>query len=137
MDRIEVTLTFPPSVNELYFNTSADKRRVAASHGKKLPGRLKTKRHMEWRRVAGYELNLQHPKPVKGRYFIHIGFSRRHDVPKIDLSNHIKAVEDLLVAHGLIEDDGLSEDIRLYWDDALPDRTCFVQVGSAEVKAAA
>ncbi len=32
-----------------------------------------------------------------------------------DLSNYIKAVEDLLVEHGIIEDDNMITDLRVRW----------------------
>ena len=38
---------------------------------------------------------------------------------KRDLSNLIKCSEDLLVDHGVIDDDSLVQDLRVYWADGV------------------
>ena len=55
--------------------------------------------------AAGWELKLQHPRKIQGPVAISIA-AGRPDQRKRDLDNiATKAVLDLLVAHGVIEDD--------------------------------
>lgn len=84
---IDVRIPLPPSVNALYANY----RR----------GRHRTLHYNTWIRAAGWELLLQRPRPVLGRYRMTI------ELPRIrgDPANRIKAIEDLFVTHGLIQDD--------------------------------
>lgn len=89
-----VTIPTPPSVNSLFGN------RAKGRAGK---GRFVTKKYRAWRVEAGKELMTQRRKltPVSGAYRIYI------TLPKIrgDADNRSKAVLDLLVSHGLTDDD--------------------------------
>ena len=97
-------LPFPPSVNGLYRN----------ARGR---GRVKTDRYAAWINSAGWALKAHRNRsPVKGRVVLHIMYERK-DRRKRDLSNLVKAVEDLLVAHKIIEDDSLVEQLSLAWSD--------------------
>jgi len=100
---IVVTLPMPPSVNELFFNTTAAQRAVAAQKGRSLPGRLKSEKYRSWINHAGWELKAARQMPIHGPVAI------AYLVPDkggCDLGNLEKAVTDLLVRHQLIDGDG-------------------------------
>lgn len=83
------TLTLPPSTNNLYVNTPQGRR--------KSPG------YRSWLIAAGWQLRVQRAQPVVGKTFalsIRAPLDRRRD-----LSNIIKATEDLLVELQLLPDD--------------------------------
>lgn len=91
----------PPSTNMLYRNVP----------GK---GRRKTKRYMTWINAAGWSVKEQQPHRVEGWVIVDITVNRP-DNRKRDISNTIKAIEDLLVAHELIEDDSKVYEVRARW----------------------
>lgn len=82
----------PPSTNGLYFNRP----------GK---GRVKTDRYRTWLQAAGWDLkryhNIRFSQPV--HLDIKIGKLRAN----ADISNRIKALEDLLVTHKVIPGDSI------------------------------
>lgn len=88
-------LPFPPSVNSLYANAPGR-------------GRVRTPAYQRWANEAGLRLNLQRPKKVSGRVRIAIR-AVPPDKKKRDLDNLEKAIMDLLVDMGVIEDDSLVE----------------------------
>jgi len=96
-----ITLPFPVSVNAMYAN-------------RKNGGRQKSKRYLTWANAAGWELKSQSPISIKGRVNLDVVFQRK-DRRRRDISNLIKSVEDLLVDHGIIEDDSLVDELRLSW----------------------
>ena len=103
-----VRLPVPPSTNALFvtFNNR---------HGIE---RAKTKEYKAWITAAGWALNVQRPKPMKGhvRLDISVPLNRRRD-----LDNHLKAILDLLVGHSLIEDDRKVDDLRIQWHVGEPE----------------
>lgn len=100
---IRYNLPFPPSVNNLFAN------------GKK--GRFRTDKYETWRTLAGQEIMAQGRKRLKGAVSMSV-LAVRPDKRKRDLSNLLKAIEDLLVDMGVIEDDSLIERISIQWADA-------------------
>lgn len=85
-----VRLPVPPSVNAMYRNVPG-------------VGRVKTSDYRSWIKHAGTLLNISRPIPF-GKARVQLGIF----IPtktKGDISNRIKATEDLLVAHKIIEDD--------------------------------
>ncbi len=88
MTTIEIPV--PPSVNDMFRNV----------RGK---GRVKTAAYNDWLGHAGWLLRSQHPAPVKGRVVILISVERTSKCADID--NRVKAIFDLLVTHGVIDDD--------------------------------
>lgn len=86
---IELTLPFPVSTNALTFN--------------KPHGRAPTREYKLWQIEAGWAINQQKPQPIKGPVSLMYTFE---DGRKADLGNLEKPISDLLVKHGLIEDDG-------------------------------
>lgn len=89
MTRIE--LSYPPSVNTMFLNAA----------GK---GRVKSDKYKAWRTESLWRLKEQKIRPVSGEISIWIGLVKP-DKRRADASNRIKAVEDLLVAGGIIPDD--------------------------------
>jgi Holliday junction resolvase RusA-like endonuclease len=86
-----VRLPVPPSVNNLFSNKRGG------------GGRFITPKYRAWRNEAGTLLNIARPIKFGGipvELAIYIPEKTRGD-----LSNRIKALEDLIVAHGLINDD--------------------------------
>lgn len=100
---IVLDLPFPVSVNALYCNKA----------GK---GRVKSQRYREWSNVAGWELKSQRPGKVTGRYALTILLEQK-DGRRRDIGNLEKCVSDLLVEHGVVEDDALAASIFLAWSD--------------------
>ena len=96
-----IRLPQPPSTNNLYRNVS----------GK---GRRKTQRYKTWLNAAGWAIKEQRPEPVRGWVIIDITVERR-DNHRRDISNTIKACEDLLVAHKIIEDDSKVQEVTARW----------------------
>lgn len=95
---ILLTLPFPVSVNEMYRN--------------KLKGRVKSERYMTWARAAGWELQAQRQKPVHGPYVLTLCLYEA-DNRRRDPDNFVKGCSDLLVTHGLIDDDHLCTSLHI------------------------
>ena len=89
----------PPSTNALFAN--------------KPGGRFKTTAYKDWLSAAGWELKAQRPGHVAGPYAITMTFGRVNR--RSDLDNLIKASQDLLVAHGVVEDDRYAQRIVAEW----------------------
>ncbi len=81
-------LPLPPSVNALYKNTPN--------------GRAKTDNYLDWITLARSALRKQKGRPifdpVRLRYLV-------TETSRIDLGNHEKPLTDLLVFHGILEND--------------------------------
>lgn len=105
VDRVDIVLPMPPSVNGLWFNKASG-------------GRGKTKHYEEWLAEAGWRLQQQRPGRIEGNYEIEI-FVVRPDNRRRDLANLEKAISDLLVTHGVIEDDSLAERISMAWHNGI------------------
>lgn len=90
---ITINLPFPPSTNNLFINGKA--------------GRFRSQKYDSWIQEAGNEILRQRPSKVSGPVNLSFEFQDGRDNRKRDVTNLIKAPEDLLVKHGLIEaDDG-------------------------------
>lgn len=87
-------LPYPPSVNGLHNNG-----------GKKF-GRSRTKEYEAWRKFAGWKIKEQKVGKVPGRVEVVISVVAP-DKRKRDVANLEKAVSDVLVTMGIIEDDSL------------------------------
>lgn len=113
---IRMQLPMPPSVNALYRNVP----------GK---GRVKTKRYHTWLQAAGWAIKEQKPGKVEGPYRLWL-YCGRPDNRRRDLANLEKAVSDLLVSHGVVEDDSKCAELHLYWEGE--GRDCTVMVEPAQ-----
>lgn len=96
-------LPFPPTANNLWLNVG--KRRV------------RTPTYDAW--IAESKLCCIGAKKVRGPYILTI-LATRPDRRRRDLSNLIKALEDLLVKAGIVEDDSLCESLRISWSGSEP-----------------
>ena len=89
-----ITLPFPPSTNNMFINSKY--------------GRFRSQKYESWIMEAGNEILRQRPSKVAGPVFLSFEFQDGRDKRKRDISNLIKAPEDLLVKHGIIEADDQS-----------------------------
>jgi crossover junction endodeoxyribonuclease RusA len=90
---ITFILPFPPSLNNMFINGSK--------------GRFRSQKYDSWIMEAGCEIMRQRPRKVAGPVLLTFEFQEGRDNRKRDISNLVKAPEDLLVKHGIIEaDDG-------------------------------
>lgn len=88
-----INLPFPPSLNNMFINGSR--------------GRFRSQKYDSWIMEAGAEIMRQRPAKVAGPVNLIFEFQEGRDNRKRDITNLIKAPEDLLVKHGVIEaDDG-------------------------------
>jgi crossover junction endodeoxyribonuclease RusA len=101
---ISYRLPYPPTVNTLFAN---------AKHG----GRFKTEDYKKWQKAAGEQILAQGRKRVRGPVSLSI-YVVKPDGRRRDVSNLIKAVEDILVEMQIIEDDCLVQRIAIEWADA-------------------
>lgn len=85
-------LPAPPSTNALFFNLPKEKG----------GGRAKTKAYAGWIKSARWLLMAAKARPVPGKVRIAIELSTKSG---LDLDNCLKPSVDLLVAHGIIDDD--------------------------------
>ena len=95
----------PPPLSACYINARG-------------PGRVKSKRYMAWQSLC--KLYLPRPErpiaaPVAVVYDFHRPDNRRRDVFNLE-----KAVSDLLVDAGILEDDSQIWDGRVRWGGAAP-----------------
>lgn len=86
-----ISLPFPPSTNNLFVN------------GKR--GRFRSAKYESWICEAGNEILRQRPSKHVGPVNLIFEFQDGYDARKRDISNLIKAPEDLLVSHRIIEAD--------------------------------
>jgi Holliday junction resolvase RusA-like endonuclease len=107
-------LPMPPSVNHLY---------PSGKNGRRFP----SKEYKSWRTEAGYSLLAQRPEKVKGDVVLTMLFGPR--IRNADVTNRIKAVEDLLVEMRVIEDDRFVVRCDVAWADNV--KGCAVVVRAA------
>lgn len=107
VDWIEQTflLPFPPSVNTMFPTDKRTGRRFVSDDYKK------------WRTEAGWALKSQNPQRTEGHVHVDI-IIVRPDRRKRDLDNLTKALMDLLVDHGVIEDDSKVTRTQSSWSSA-------------------
>ncbi len=113
MSGFEVTLPLPPSANKLFKNIAH--------------GRAKTRAYVEWRHAAEAQLRALQLTPVRGPYELAILVPRGAG----DISNRIKAVEDILVKVGLTDDDKHNEAVSARRYLRVPPGLCTVIVRSS------
>jgi Holliday junction resolvase RusA-like endonuclease len=98
-----ICLPFPPSTNNMFINGSK--------------GRFRSQKYDEWIKEAGWELARQRPAKHVGPVTLSFEFQEGRDKRKRDISNLVKAPEDLLVKHGIIaaDDGSIVREINLVW----------------------
>lgn len=110
----QITLPWPPSLNNLYFN---------ASRG----GRVKSKRYAAWSTEAWAILRQQRPEAVQGPFRLTI-IAERPDNRRRDLDGLLKAPLDLLVACGIVQDDSLAQQLTIGWSPNAPAKPGCVRI---------
>lgn len=85
-----IDLPLPPSTNGLF----AGKTR-----------RYRSPAYETWLEAAGWQIRAQRPEPVMGRVHLLIEVAEPKTKRATDLSNRLKATEDILVKYGIIEGD--------------------------------
>lgn len=110
-----VRVPVPPSANAL-FVTFRDRGGIR---------RARTSEYKAWATAAGFMVKAQRPHRVLGKINVRILVPRN---ARRDLSNHVKAVEDLLVGLQLIDDDRHVQSLDVQWHD---DGECLVEVRPA------
>ena len=113
-----VELPLPISLNNAYAN-----RKPFGATGPKSfrGGRYPTKAHLNWKRDAGFELNLANPPTFSGPYSFQIIVPLKM---RGDASNRIKLAEDLFVQHGVTDDDSKAVDSRATRSADVPPGRC-------------
>ncbi|MBN8241740.1 RusA family crossover junction endodeoxyribonuclease [Nitratireductor aquimarinus] len=97
---VRIELPYPPTANNLFINA-----------GRK---RVKSPQYKTWIVMASLSVKDSHRQYI-GPYSISIA-AKRPDKRKRDIANLEKAVSDLLVTNGVIQDDSLCERITMTWD---------------------
>ncbi|MDE2020875.1 MAG: RusA family crossover junction endodeoxyribonuclease [Patescibacteria group bacterium] len=90
-------LPVPPSVNSLYANVPG-------------VGRITSRRYKQWQKEAGWQILIQKPPRVYGPYQLTITLPR---LLRGDVTNRIKAAEDILVKHRVTDDDRFAEGVTI------------------------
>jgi Holliday junction resolvase RusA-like endonuclease len=100
-------------------------------HGARRTGkrRYRTPKYEAWIEEAGWEIRLQKPEPVKGKYHLCVEI---HHKSRKDADGTIKAVADLLVTHKLTDDDALCVDVRAFKGITVERGRCRVTFWAAE-----
>jgi Holliday junction resolvase RusA-like endonuclease len=102
VDCVTLFLPLPPSSNHLFANSEGG-------------GRHKTEAYDQWLSDAGWCIQQQRPGRIAGAYSLELEIPRPSSKRAMDLSNRIKATEDLLVKMRVISDDSLAERIVTTW----------------------
>jgi len=90
-DELVIELPFGPSVNNMF-----------ATVGKR---RIRSVEYKSWALEAGYRLNAQRPPLMAGKVSLLIELKDPETARRMDCTNRIKAVEDILVSHRIIQGD--------------------------------
>lgn len=92
-----IVLPVPPSTNHLFFNVKGR-------------GRVRSTEYTNWASRAAAHLLAQRPAVTNGNVSIVIRIPHK---TRGDLDNRIKAPLDLLVTHGVIQDDRFVQSIHI------------------------
>ncbi len=87
---LTIVLPMPPSTNRLFANVARK-------------GRVRSRVYSDWSTEAGWALKQQPRHSFPGDVELSMRFGPRDR--RSDVTNRIKAAEDLLVEHGIIADD--------------------------------
>lgn len=93
----------PPSLNNLYANVPGR-------------GRVKTKRYRTWRAAAGWDVKAVKAEKLCCPVMLDLTVKKPRGL-RSDISNRVKAVEDLLVFMSILEDDSQVMEVRARWGD--------------------
>lgn len=88
----------PISTNMLFFNVA--KR-----------GRVTTDRYKTWKNAVGYDFNGK--GSIEGPFLISVTLNAKKRRKGSDIDNKIKCLMDMLVAHQIVSDDSLCEEVHI------------------------
>lgn len=111
---LSLELIYPPSVNNLFSNSSRG-------------GRFVSPRYKAWRAQAGGQALEQAPGSIEGAYEMRV-IATRPDRRTRDVEGLAKALSDLLVTLGIVRDDSDCQSITLEWADERPRRDATVRI---------
>jgi len=100
MKRVSFYLPAPPSTNGLFRNVRGR-------------GRVRTAEYNDFIAYGLSAISQQKPEPVKGYVVLSIGVERRSK--RADIDNHVKALLDVIVKAGVLEDDRFVTAIAVSW----------------------
>lgn len=107
-------IPFPPSTNNLFVN------------GRNGRGRFTSPAYKAWKTEAGLVVKAQAKgKRIGGTYAMEVRLVRP-DARRRDASNYLKAVEDLFVWLGVVDDDSECQFVSAEWVKKGP--SCFVAI---------
>lgn len=99
---VTLTLPVPPSVNKMFKN-------IYSKRG----GRADSKAYVDWKGHASWMLRSQHPPHIDGRVLAVVSVERGN--AHADIDNRIKALFDVIVREGVIDDDSLITGFCVAW----------------------
>ncbi len=100
IEPLTIVIPMPPSVNRLFAN---------ASRG----GRIRSRVYSDWSTEAGWTLKQQPRHNFPGDVELLMRFGPRDR--RSDVSNRVKAGEDIIVEHGIIADDRFVVRVTAEW----------------------
>ena len=103
--KLEITLPFPPTVNTYYRNFNG--RSIISKKGREY--RVAVAEQVLIQRAAKH---LDHAVKVEIKAY-------RPDRRRRDLDNLLKSLLDAMTHAGVMDDDALIEDLRVYWADEI------------------
>lgn len=96
----------PPSVNHIYRHTRK--------------GTFRTEAYNAWANGEGHSINRQMEKQPRWSEPVYITAALRRPRTNHDLDNKLKALADLLQAHGIVKNDSLIHGWNAFWSWTLP-----------------
>lgn len=118
--KLDLVMSLPPSVNRIWRQG-------------KLGKVYRSEEYTNWRKKTLWEVGLQAKfGKIQGGYNLFV-IVERPDKRKRDLDNFIKAINDILSASGIIEDDHLCQSISMKWGGS--GSLCHVTVEAADGQA--
>jgi Holliday junction resolvase RusA-like endonuclease len=103
VERVEISLPYPPATNNLYFNVAGR-------------GRVKSDRYTQWLEESAWSILAQKAGRIAGKFLAEITVSRP-DNRRRDLDGVLKPLLDCCVKNRLIRDDSLCQKIILAWSE--------------------
>lgn len=116
MKRATIALPMPPSVNKLFANVRGR-------------GRIRTREYKSWSHQAIWTIICKCPQPrlIKPPYTVRISLPVKM---RGDLDNRVKAVLDVLVKSGVMDDDSHVMDLRVIRELAMTTTEVWVTVST-------
>lgn len=117
-----IDLPLPPSTNNLFATVWRKKGT------KRIMKRIRSKEYTDWRDAAGWTLKTQEFWHIGGAVNVAIYLPTKMAG---DIDNRVKAVLDLLVTFGRIDDDKNVRSLSVARSDAIPAKECRVYIEAA------